>query len=75
MRARRAWPWGTIVAVIAAAVFAAPTVLLPADSPVGPKLVFIVVGSVLLATAIALTRSEPGANGSHATEEDDDLSS
>lgn len=75
MRARRALPWGTIVAVIAAAVFAAPTVLLPTDSPVGPKLVFVVVGSVLLATAIALTRSEPGANVSVATESDDDLSS
>lgn len=75
MRARRAWPWGMMVAVIAAAVFAAPAVLLPTDSPVGPKLVFILVGSVLLAAAIALTRSEPGANGSRATVEDDDLSS
>ena len=60
MAPRSAPPWGTIVAVVAAVVFAAPTLFLPADSPVGPKLVFIVVGSALLATAIVLTRREPG---------------
>ncbi|MBN9209952.1 MAG: hypothetical protein J0I95_00350 [Microbacterium sp.] len=56
-------PWGTILAVVAACVFAAPTLLLPADGPVTAKLGFIVVGAVLLAAAIILTRREPGASG------------
>ncbi|MCC4248541.1 MULTISPECIES: hypothetical protein [Microbacterium] len=64
-------PWGAIVSVMAAGVLAAPTLLLPADSPVGPKLVFIVVGSLLFATAVALTRAEPGKRGSRAPDEDD----
>lgn len=57
----RTWarPWGPLVAVIAAGVFAAPTLFLPADSPVEPKVIFIVIGSVLLTAAIVLTRREP----------------
>ncbi len=51
-------PWGMILATGAAAVFAAPTVVLPADSPVLPKLIFIVCGSVLFAAAVVQTRAE-----------------
>lgn len=41
-------PWGVVLCAAAALVFAAPTVLLPADSPTGPKLIFVAVGSVVL---------------------------
>ncbi|MXS76093.1 MULTISPECIES: hypothetical protein [unclassified Microbacterium] len=66
-------PWGAIVAGLAALVFAAPTSVLPADGPVAPKLSFIVVGAVLLALAIVLTRREPGASGRGDGEDADDL--
>ncbi|MFS0792940.1 hypothetical protein [Microbacterium sp. 1P10AE] len=73
MERRRVRPWGPIVAVISALVFAAPTLLLPADSPVGPKLLFIAIGSVLLVAAIALTRLEPPTRASHGTVPTDDV--
>lgn len=66
-------PWGPIVAALAALVFAAPTLFLPADSPVSAKLVFIVAGSILLAAAIVLTRAEPGARNPDLSEPDDDI--
>ncbi len=66
-------PWGTIVAVLAAFVFAAPTLVLPADGPVAPKLGFIAVGAVMLAVAIVLTRREPGASRLTDLEDGDDV--
>lgn len=72
-RARRR-AWGPLVAVVAAIVFAAPTLILPADSPVGPKLIFIAVGAVLLVAAIVLTRLEPPSRADHADEENDEVS-
>ena len=63
--------WGAIVALAAAFVFAAPTLFLPPDSPVGPKLVFIAVGAVLFVVAVVLTRREPGSRASHDDARDD----
>lgn len=54
-------PWGAIVAALAALVFAAPALVLPADGPVATKLVFVAFGAVLLGVAIVLTRREPAA--------------
>lgn len=71
---RQERPWGTILAVVAACIFAAPTLLLPADGPVTAKLGFIVVGAVLLAAAIILTRREPGASGTDDDADEGDVS-
>lgn len=73
MKSTKVRPWGAVISMIAAAVFAAPPLVLPADSPVGPKLVFIVVGSVLLATAIVATRAEPGSRGGQPQDAEDDV--
>lgn len=51
-------PWGVILATAAAVIFAAPTVVLPADSPVLPKLIFIVAGLMLFGAAVVQTRAE-----------------
>ncbi|MFG6280730.1 hypothetical protein [Microbacterium sp. 5K110] len=66
-------PWGAIMAVVAAVVFAAPTLFLPADSSVGQKLAFIVAGSVILAAAIVLTRAEPGVREPEMPASEDDV--
>lgn len=66
-------PWGAIMAVVAAVVFAAPTLLLPADSSVAQKLAFIVAGSVILAAAIVLTRAEPGVREPEMPASEDDV--
>jgi peptidoglycan/LPS O-acetylase OafA/YrhL len=73
MNRRPVRPWGPIAAAISALVFAAPTLVLPADSTVGAKLLFIVVGSVLLVAAIAWTRLEPPPRASQGTVPTDDV--
>ena len=66
-------PWGFVVAVLAAITFAAPSVVLPADSPVDAQLVFLAVGSVLFAGAIVLNRGEPARRTPPDEDEADDL--
>lgn len=56
-------PWGVVLCAAAALVFAAPTVLLPSDSPTGPKLIFVAVGSVILIFGAIRIRREGGAGG------------
>ncbi len=51
-------PLGVILCVIAALVFATPTLFLPADAHASTKVVFIVVGSALLAAGVIRVRRE-----------------
>lgn len=59
---------GVFLCGIAALVFAAPTLFLAADSPTGPKVAFLVVGTIILALGALRIRRE-GAASSRGTDE------
>lgn len=58
MRNPASRPIGVVLCVVAAAIFAAPTLFLPADTHVSVKLLFIVAGSLCLALGVFRVRRE-----------------
>jgi hypothetical protein len=58
---RSSRPLGAALSAAAAFVFATPTLFLPPDAHASVKLVFIVGGSILLATAVIRVRAENSA--------------
>ena len=65
MRRETRRPYGAIVSAVAALTCAAPTLVLPADSSIAPKLAFAAVGAVLFGIAVVRTRSEGTPPGDH----------
>ncbi|SDP26408.1 hypothetical protein SAMN04487788_2773 [Microbacterium testaceum StLB037] len=63
MNSRSPRPMGFALCVVAMAVLAAPTLVFPADSPTGPRLIFGALGGVCFAVAVLLVRKEPAARG------------
>lgn len=61
MSSRSPRPIGVALCLVAVAVLAAPTLLLPADSPTEPKLVFAAAGAVIFLLAVRRIRREPAA--------------
>jgi len=61
VRSRRMLSLGAALSAAAALVFAVPTLFLPPDAHASVKLVFIVGGSILFATAVIRVRSEGSA--------------
>lgn len=74
MTSRSSLPLGAALSAAAAFVFATPTLFLPPDAHASVKLVFIVGGSILFATAVTRVRSENhasnGASADASTPED-----
>jgi len=58
MRRQNRFPLGVLFSALAAFVFAAPTLFLPADTHVAIKLFFIVTGCLLFAAGILFVRRE-----------------
>ncbi|WP_295781358.1 hypothetical protein [uncultured Microbacterium sp.] len=52
------FPVGAISSAVAALVCAVPTLVFPADSPIGPKLVLAVIAAILFGVAVILVRRE-----------------
>jgi len=73
MRGSGSIPVGVALSALAALVLATPTLFLPADVHVWVKLVFITVGSVLLAIAAVRVRAEGTASAPEAAADEDPL--
>lgn len=71
MDSRSPRPIGFALCVVAVMVLAAPTLVLPADSPTEPKLVFAAAGAIIFALAVLGIRREPAARAPEPRSDDD----